>query len=312
MVGAGLLVLAAGRLGGAFPLLDMANLAALPAALLVVLGSLSLMVRRRTTSARVIGACGLVLGLLATLPAGAVPSRCAPSAPRLRVAWINAHGPVAPEPIASWVAQEHPQILGFAELEKSSKDMRAMMAERFAHHRSCLPNGRCSTMLFTHIAPSEAESLAHGDPENRRALSAVRMGFADGGALGSFSVIALHLSHPLPLGRQQEELLEAQAALADPANAIVMGDFNLSPRMWTLRDFAARNGLTVTRASRPTWPASWNGMTNPGLWQIDHLLVGRNWQVESLRVSPDLGSDHRGYVADLCRPDTGPVPAGQS
>lgn len=307
MVAVGLLVLGAGRLGAVFPFLDMANLAALPAALLVAIGSLALMVRRRSTAMRAVGAGGLVLGLLATLPVGAMPSRCDPSVPHLRVAWINAHGPVDPAPIVDWLTREDPQILGFAELEKTSKDTRALMAERFAFHRSCLPNGRCSTMLFTHIAPSEMVSLAHGDPENRRALSAVQMGFAGGTNFAPFSVMALHLSHPLPLGRQQEELLEAQAALADPANAIVMGDFNLSPRMWTLRDFATRNGLSITRAGRATWPANLNGTTVPGLWQIDHLLVGRNWQVESLRVSPDLGSDHRGYVADLCRRDTGRV-----
>jgi endonuclease/exonuclease/phosphatase (EEP) superfamily protein YafD len=39
----------------------------------------------------------------------------------------------------------------------------------------------------------------------------------------------------------------------------------------------------------------------PGLWQIDHLLLGRDWQVEAIRTSEDLGSDHRGFVADLCR-----------
>ncbi|MCJ2186820.1 hypothetical protein MTR66_08340, partial [Novosphingobium sp. 2638] len=64
-----------------------------------------------------------------------------------------------------------------------------------------------------------------------------------------------------------------------------------------------RNGLRVAAAGGPTWPVRYGGHRIGGLWQIDQLLVGRNWRVAAVRRSPDLGSDHLGYVADLCRAD---------
>ena len=59
--------------------------------------------------------------------------------------------------------------------------------------------------------------------------------------------------------------------------------------------------IGTSKADAPTWPVQWEGRATIPLIQIDQVLAGRNWAIESLRTSPDLGSDHRGLVADLCR-----------
>lgn len=197
-------------------------------------------------------------------------------------------------------------MVGVAEL-RSDLALTEVLRKRYPHWQSCLRNGRCSTLLYSSAAPAKAESLARGDPENRKALSAVRMDYpAEGQRSGALSppatrIFAVHLSRPFPLGKQRSELLELEGHLGASAGAIVMGDMNMSPRMRLLRDFAARNGLHLARMEHPTWPIEIRDYPLPGLWQIDHLLVGREWKVAAIRTGPDVGSDHKGFVADLCR-----------
>jgi endonuclease/exonuclease/phosphatase (EEP) superfamily protein YafD len=300
-----LLLLAAARLGGSYSAFDVINLAAAPLALASVLLAVFLSFRARSWAGRALLGLCVLPGLVTLLPERTETVACGPSAQRLRVAWINAHHPERPDRIAAWLEAEQPQVVGVAEL-RTGLALRDVLQERYPHWHSCLDNGRCSTLLYSRAAPVEARGLAHGDPENRKALSAVRITFRRGEAHGNQSpavtqILAVHLSRPLPFGGQRRELLELDKYLGLPADTVIMGDFNMSPRMRLLRDFAARNGLAVTPTGRPTWPITIRGHSLPGLWQIDHLLVGRDWQVAAIRTGPDVGSDHKGFVADLCR-----------
>ncbi|HKT85067.1 MAG TPA: endonuclease/exonuclease/phosphatase family protein [Novosphingobium sp.] len=298
-------LLAAARLGAPYPALDLINLAAAPLALASVLAAALLLLRTRTWPGRIVFFICCIPGSLLLLPQATARGDCRPGAERLRVAWINAHNPEQPDRIARWLETEQPQIVGIAELA-SGLPLRRVLEERWPYWQSCLGNGRCSTLLYSRVPPAEAQGLAHGDPENRQALSAAHMGFAAKGADSvphsrPAQIYAVHLSRPLPLGWQARELLALDEHLRSGPDTIVMGDMNMSPRMQLLRDFAARNGLSVTPVGSPTWPVSIGGHSFSGLWQIDHLLVGRNWQVVAIRPGPDVGSDHKGFVADLCR-----------
>ena len=300
----GLAILLAALFGERFPALDLASLAVLPAACVSLAGGCWLLVRARSLTARLLLSVCLMPGVAALLP-GPARAPCAPSMPRLRVAWINAHNPADARPILAWIARERPQIAGVAEVEPGARALRAGLAARYPHWHSCLANTRCSTVLYAAVRPERMEGLARGDPENRKALSAVSMTFAAAGRSRPVQILAAHLSRPLPLGRQRAELAELEAALQPAADTIVMGDFNMPPRMRALRAFAARSGLDIVSIGRPTWPERVGGAGIGGLWQIDQLLLGRGWRVSAIRRSPDLDSDHRGYVADVCRVSAG-------
>lgn len=305
-LGACLLLLAAGALGDRYAALDLINLAAAPLAFASILFSAFLLLRGRNWKGRALMGVCCIPGIALVVPERPERTGCSASAQRLRVAWINAHHPERPDRIAGWLEQERPQVVGVAEL-RSDSALAEVLRKRYSHWQSCLRNGRCSTLLYSSAAPAKAESLARGDPENRKALSAVRMAYrAEAQRSGPLSppatqIFAVHLSRPLPLGRQGSELLELEEHLGASAGAIVMGDMNMSPRMRLLRDFAARNGLHLARMEHPTWPIEIRDYPLPGLWQIDHLLVGREWTVAAIRTGPDVGSDHKGFVADLCR-----------
>jgi Uncharacterized protein conserved in bacteria len=295
-----ILTVIAASLGGLHEVLDLASLAAFPAAVVAALAGAVLLIRAPSLVWRV-----LVIGcLLTTTPVFIAvrgqPSVCRDRSSALKIAWLNAHNPGAAAPISDWIDAEAPQIVGLAEVGPRSASLRKHLEKRYPYRLSCLKNGRCSTMLYSVLAPASGRSLAHGDPEDRKALSAVYMaiGAADGTA---FDVVALHLSRPLPMGRQASELAKLEAEVDPSPGAIIMGDFNMSPRMKILQNFAASRGLTVTRTPQPTWPTELMGRKTKGLWQIDHLLIGKAWDVAEIRVSPDLGSDHRGYIATLCR-----------
>lgn len=296
-----LIVLMAGRAGGLSPLLDLASLAAVPAGCILLVCATVLAIRARSTGRRVLLAACLVPGALVLMPGSAPTGTCDETSERLRVAWLNAGRTNDVGPIMAWLAREQPQVFGVAELDKSSLALRQALAERFAYRHSCLANDRCSTMLYAAAAPVDAQGLARGDPENRRTLSAVSMRFGADGSSSPFTIYAAHLSRPLPLGRQAAELRQLEAHFRSSSDLIVMGDFNMSPRMRALRGFAARNGLHATPTDRPTWPLQHSVPSLPPLWQIDQLLLGRDWHAAAIRTSPDLGSDHRGFVADLCR-----------
>jgi|GEM_PF-7102432 len=296
-----LLVLLAGLLGSAAPILDLANLVMVPFAALGLACALGLLfiVRRwwkKTGMAAAAFASGLML-----IPPAAPPSVCPAGTARLRVAWLNAQGSNNPAQIAAWLDREKPVLVAFGELSRGgSAAVRAAVLERYPHVQSCLREEGCSTIIYARDEPLGMAPLARGDPANRKALSAARMTFAMAGGT-ELNVMAAHLSRALPLGRQGEELAELESHLQGPADTIILGDFNATRRMHVLRDFAARNGFGVGKADAPTWPLNWGGRATTPVIQIDQVLAGRNWAIEDLRTSPNLGSDHRGLVADLCR-----------
>lgn len=295
ILGSSTAVLLAGDMGQISPFLDLFSLLSVGSSGLNLASAALLMLRRRRRWEHRVLICGCMVPAILALRPDGQQGHCASLGPHLRMAWLNVRRSDRPDPILDWIEREQPQIAGFAELDKGSVDLRGQLVRRFPHWRSCLANGRCSTVLYARTLPIDTSSLAHGDPENRKALSAVRMVLPLGGSEDVVPVTAVHLSRPLPLGRQRTELAALKRTLSGSPREVVIGDLNMSPRMKGLGAFAAEAGLRINLTHRPTWPASLIG-----LWQIDHVLTGRGWTVTDIRTSPDLGSDHRGIVIDLC------------
>jgi endonuclease/exonuclease/phosphatase (EEP) superfamily protein YafD len=128
-----------------------------------------------------------------------------------------------------------------------------------------------------------------------------RIDAGDGAATRAIQVIVTH--PPPPMSGQYAEWHDRQtAALADLVAAsrdpvVLVGDLNATPGSAAHRRLLAA-GLRDTRQGHgwePTWPASlgWAGIP------IDHVLVSPAVGCPRRDLSPDLGSDHRGVVADL-------------
>jgi endonuclease/exonuclease/phosphatase (EEP) superfamily protein YafD len=128
-----------------------------------------------------------------------------------------------------------------------------------------------------------------------------RIEAGDGAATGAILVIATHPPPPMSAqyadwhDRQTAALADLVAASRDPV--VLVGDLNATPGSEAHRRLLAA-GLRDTRQGhgwQPTWPASlgWAGIP------IDHLLVSPAVGCPRRDLSPDLGSDHRGVVADL-------------
>ena len=304
VLAAGLLILLASVLGSFSPLFDLANLVVVPVAIVSIAAAvvLAIWARGRIAKGALIAAaltCGLLL-----IPPADDPAQCAADAPRIRIAWLNAHGTDDAAPIIAWLQAEQPDAVGFAELGNGSQTVRDAVLALYPHRQTCLANQRCSTVIYVRDEPLSAEPLGYGNPHNRTGLSATRVTLAAPGATAGdapLNLMAVHLSRPLPLGDQRAELASVNAQIRQPADTVIIGDFNMTRRMKALSGFAAANGLTAAATDRPTWPLFYGDQSTVPLLQIDHLLLGRNWTHEGVRTSPDLGSDHRGFVADICR-----------
>ncbi len=293
-------VLGAGQLGGDYPTLDLANVALVPGAIAAIVVAILLAWLTKRWAKRC--AYGVIIAIAAYLmiPPPSAMGTCDVDAARVTVAWLNLQGSTQPQPIVDWLEQERPDIVGFGELHSSVEPTRTVLAERYAHAQSCLANGRCSTILYTANPLLGSQPLSRGDVQNRKTLSAARMTIADSDG-APLHVIAAHLSRPPYMQRQREELTQLQLLLEDTANTVMIGDLNMVRRMQGLRNFAQGSGFATTPADRSTWPLWYKGTSVTPFVQIDHVLAGQSWQVEALRSSDDLGSDHRGIVADLCR-----------
>ncbi len=112
-------------------------------------------------------------------------------------------------------------------------------------------------------------------------------------------------THPLPPGSAQAAAARNEQ-LADigkfvkhqPGPVLVAGDLNLTEHSPYFNDLLRAGDLHDSRQGigiQASWSARLPGLDLP----LDHVLVSREWIVNSRRVGPHLGSDHRPVVAQL-------------
>ncbi len=127
-----------------------------------------------------------------------------------------------------------------------------------------------------------------------------------GAVMPSGQAISLYAIHPRPpqVGQSTAErdaqiMAAALAARDDAAPHIIMGDLNAVPWETVTRLLHRVARVLDPREGRglyTTWRAG-----NPVLrWPLDHILVGPEFRLLSLRVLPGFGSDHQPYLAELC------------
>lgn len=237
-------------------------------------------------------ACAAMLGLLIHIYA---PARriAAGNAQTLRVVSFNAWTQnSAPIDAARWILAQRPDVVILLEAGERSAAIPALLAPALPYHVSCRGEHRCSTMIFSRWKPIEKSGFARGDADNRRALSAAIMRFAE--PAPRFSVVAVHLSRPWPIGAQQRELTQLASHLNGHSREglLIAGDFNAPMWSKTMRMAQHQLGVDTLGGYAPTWPAPPSGMPVHALFDLDHALIGNGWAAARAERGPALGSDH--------------------
>lgn len=225
----------------------------------------------------------------------------APSPHAIRIVEFNASSRNrVPERAVQWILAQRPDMVVLLEAHGNGAEIAQLLAPALPHLVSCRGTRVCSTMIFSRLEPVERRGLAQGDAANRKTVSAAYMRFA--ASDGNIGVIALHLSRPLPVGRQQRELAELTSRIANvPRDGlVVLGDFNAPPWSVTAREASRILGVRPVPI-QPSWPAPMSALALPAFLAIDHVLLGPGWSAASVDRGPVLGSDHYPFAITLRR-----------
>lgn len=253
---------------------------------------------RRRVPTLIFACMAALLGAACLIPP-ARPAACAQGQPGIRLLWYNLGSAdrLDLERTVDWIRSQDADIIGLAEAKAGDRSaIIARLRPDYPAVQSCLRDGRCSTLLLSRLPIQSSSALARGDPENRKALSAVTMTLAR----PRVTLAAIHLSWPLPMGKQRTELGELFTATGADPRLIVMGDFNMPETMRAFADFLEWTGLRAADPGRATWPLRLGARRTTPLLGIDHLLLGDAWGLRSVHALDGAGSDHRGLVADVC------------
>lgn len=248
--------------------------------------------------------CLIMLGvsIWPSCPLWPAPATDAGSVRALKIisfnAWTQNRDPVR---AAQWILAQRPDAVILLEASGRSAIIAALLAPSLPYKVSCRGDRSCSTLILSRWKPSERAGFARGDADNRRALSAAYMRFAT--PAPGFSVVAVHLSRPWPIGAQQRELalLAAKMRGRSREGLLIAGDFNATDRSITLRRAEQQLGVRAMGGDPPSWPAPFAGFPLPALLDIDHALLGSGWSAARTEHGPELGSDHYPLVITLQR-----------
>jgi endonuclease/exonuclease/phosphatase (EEP) superfamily protein YafD len=297
----------AGRLGEWSNVADAANLF-LPYSILLGLGSvggaLLLSGRMRTRGRLRIVAVAIILLVASGFPLVAREFDSASSGPdcghSLELIQLNAwkDNPDTPS-VARWIRARRPDIVVLEE-SVNRIPLTPLLADAYPYRQTCDGTPWCSTVILSQIRPMASGGLAHGDPENRGALSAAWMAF--GTPAATFTLVGAHLGRPWPFPRYQEDRPELARFVStrDPATTIVAGDFNLPG--WTYQMAALERQFGLQRITRAllTWPAILSTRHGvPAMLGLDQIFIGSRWHADSVVRGPFVGSDHYPVVARL-------------
>ena len=118
-----------------------------------------------------------------------------------------------------------------------------------------------------------------------------------------FRLLAVHTLPPTGAGptSRRNQHIKAIAARADgiAGQVVIAGDLNATRWSHGLKDVVTIRPLRsagLGQGLQGTWPSA---LWFTGMIPIDQVLVSPEVFVSDFRVGPDVGSDHRGIVADL-------------
>jgi len=293
------ILIPASVLAGAISVPIDSMLIAAPYALVLfalVLALLALSRRWRGTALSLLAACVIAGALLAVplLPKGGAGDG---EGTRVRLVSFNMYrdNPRVKEAI-DWVIAQKADFVILVEAVPGHASEIARLKTVFPYSYGCSAKTPCSTMILSRQPAQDVWHLSKGDPENRKALSAVTARFAVGGQ--DLPITAVHLDRPWPQGAQERfygVLNEAVASVG--RRGIVAGDFNSAPWTFAMRRMAAAGELHLASGATGTWPA--DRLPRPLRLPLDQVYIGQCMTRAAVQHGPQLGSDHLPIVTDI-------------
>lgn len=209
-----------------------------------------------------------------------------------------------PEGTARWILEEDPDVIVFEEGFARSGGVARALAIRYPHSVTCAEPAPCSTIILSKRAPIAGGGL--GASVSEANLPGAWATFR--GRRGTFTVVGVHYTWPLPAGPQQQQTLRLSRVLDrfPKESLVVAGDMNSTPWSFSLRRQDRLFGLERRTRALFSWPAGafTGGRVSAPVpfLPIDHVYAGEAWRTVSVKRGPRLGSDHYPVVVELARP----------
>lgn len=218
------------------------------------------------------------------------------AAPNLRVLFFNVlhenqHDPAL---LAARIAETRADVVVVAEVA-GLRTARAALQADYPYSGGC--DGACGLQLFFKTPPQQLK-LRFGTSFYDRRFVQVSMTSTSGAPV---TLIAAHMLKPWIEGEaagQQARLRALIAKIDGPV--VVAGDFNAAPWSAAMHRLSAETGVQPALLPPATWPARAGAFGVP----IDHVLVGGGARLTALQpFGGDLGSNHRGLLAEIAVPN---------
>ncbi len=212
--------------------------------------------------------------------------------------------------IVDFVRRESPDILVLQEAFKEHAELVARLQSTLPHRVDCIGKPACNLVVLSRSPIVDSHVFLRvwdeTDPWSVPVIVAHIAGKSDGtNADEILTVVATHLSWPLPADHQQQQFRQLSKVVSGlkGERVILAGDFNSTPWSQSFSDFEATLSLTRLTRFMPTWPSENIGRLFFGysFLPLDHVFVGKAFKAANIWRGPSLGSDHHPVVIDLER-----------
>lgn len=215
--------------------------------------------------------------------------------PRLRVVWFNmfVNNQTPPDQLVAALNDSGADLILLTETN-TIQDRFDDLDSTYPHQYFC--GGTCGLVALSKLPFAQAEGRGRPShfPHQRMRIDVVPEGSVP------VSIAVAHFFKPWVSGAaaaERRRLIKLINGAGD--NVLVVGDFNAAPWSLPVQQILERADLTGPFRPRTSWPVplTWAGVP------IDHIY----WRggVKVARLAPfgaDLGSNHRGFVADIVLP----------
>ncbi len=246
--------------------------------------------------------CALVLiwNLIGIVPFYFGRTTPAPNSLQFRVITANVHTANRNhQALIDLVHLEQPDILLAIEVDDRWIKSLSVLDEEYPH-RITLPRSDNFGIAFYSRLPVESlEFKELGESEVPAVIARLKREGEEITVIGVHTLPPVNQDYASTRNRQMASTAELARQTSGPV--IALGDFNITPWSPFFHDFLERSQLHDGRHGfgiQPTWTGGRAFMKIP----IDHIFVSQNIAVTSLRVGPDIGSDHQSVIADIALP----------
>ena len=208
-------------------------------------------------------------------------------------------------PLLAAIERHDPDMLLLLETDAAWLERVAELAERYPHATEHPQDNYYGLAFYTRLRVLEAEVRALVEPEvpSIRARLATRDG-------RPFTFYGVHPRPPTPGvdtdERDAELIMVAREMEAAGTPAVVAGDLNDVAWSRTTEMFRRIAGALDPREGRGLY-ASYHAQNPLMRWPLDHVFVSTHFELGSLEVLGDVGSDHFPILTRLCATDEAPV-----